>query len=451
MQGILNRRSFFKNSLSVAIGASIAPYVINKNAFGFDTKGLSFWEEYYEGAMKILNGLGDTQVEIIEKEMKTAYERTKKRGAVYSQITAGHFPTPETALDRIGNPGVFAFLERGAEEERYAKLHKNDVIITNTINLNNIPAMKRGIRVVGVTVNYYPFAKTPPKEGYQIEYEGKLLKIEDASSVIIDSQTPWDNGLVHMPQNPDFPVIPSSGLAQAAVYWMCAAEFAGLKGNRGKTPKKWAKDYIDKCIERALMAGKDRPKFIATAKKLADLVFKGAKWYVYGYNHALTYDAWTVANGPMITIPYKVEHSNLNNAHKLKKGDIVLIGAYSSNRPEEMAVARECKRRGAFVIAITPFSTDGDSSGPRLFKEVDVAFNNYSPESWGVVPVKGFKRKACPTTGVIGDLVMWLLVAQWADEMARRGECPYFYKGGFMDGGSEFNKKTKPLYEARGW
>ena len=129
MQVILNRRGFFKNSLSAAICASLAPYVISKNAFGFDAKGLSFWEEYYEGAMKILNGLRDTQVEIIEKEMKTAYERTRKRGTVYSQITAGHFPTAETALDRIGNPGVFAFLERGANEERYAKLHEKDVII----------------------------------------------------------------------------------------------------------------------------------------------------------------------------------------------------------------------------------------------------------------------------------------------------------------------------------
>jgi len=444
MKGKLTRRHFTVNSLAGVFGAALSSSMKSKTAHALNEKVTPFWEQYYSGTMSILTGLRDTQLQLIEREMKTAYERSKKGGTIYSQITSGHFPTPETALDRIGQPGVLAYLERGAKEDVYSKLDPNDMIITNTINIANIGAMKRGIRVVAVTVNYYPFAQTPPEEGYQIEYEGKILRIEDTAHVTIDSQMPWYNGLIRAPQNPDFAVIPGGGLAQAAVYWMAAAEYAGVKTAKGKPAGNGrASYYISKCIERTAMVGKDRPKFESVANDLADLIVKGAKWWVFGANKALVSDACGVANGPMVTRQY--------SADSVKKGDIVLIGAYSSNHPDEIAVARESRNKGAYVIAITPFSNDGDASGTRLYKEVDAAFNSYSPESWGVVPVKGIDRKVCPTTGVIGDLILWLIVAEWTDVMARRGEFPYFWKGFFMKNGRGFNNKVRPYFELRGW
>ena len=443
MQSSINRRRFLSYSTAGITGALVSRFAQAGKAYAVESDDRPFWEQYYTGTMNIFTGLRNTQTKLIEQEMRTAYDRTKKGGKIYSQITSGHFPTEETALDRIGQPGVFGFLPRGAKEDEYAKLGPNDMIITNTINLNNIEAMKRGIRVVAVTVNYYPFAKTPPNEGYQIEHNGKILIIEDTANVTIDSQMPWYNGLVLAPQNPNFPVIPGGGMTQVAVYWMAAAEFAGVKAAKVKKDGGWAKYYIDQCIERAEMVGKDRPKYEAIGKKLAELVFAGARWMVFGANHALVSDACGVANGPMITRRY--------NAADVKKGDIVLIGAYSSNHPEEIAVAREARKKGAYVVAITPFSTDGDASGVRLYKEVDAAFNNYSPESWGIVPVEGLDRKVCPTTGVIGDLILWLIVSQWTEEMAKRGEFPYFWKGFFMNGGRDYNNSVKPFFIKRGW
>jgi hypothetical protein len=402
----------------------------------------SFFDDYYDGALKVLTGLRDTQTVLIEREMRTAYERVKKGGTVYSQITAGHFPTDETALTRTGQPGVFAFLERGAKDDAYDRLKPDDMIITDVIHPGNIRAMKRSIRVVGVTVNYYPFAQTPPGEGYQIEYEGKILRIEDASSVVIDSQMPWYNGLVNARQNPDFPVIPVGGIAQGAVYWMAAAELAALKATRGKGPLGAARSYIDTCIDRAQMVRQDRLKFAAVGSHLADLVIKGGKWWVAGAK-ALVSDSLSVANGPMVTRSYQ--------AKQVKKDDIVLIATYDSNNPEDIVVARDARAKGAFVVSISPFSMETDSSGPRLYKEVDVAFNSYSPDTWGVVTVKRLERRVCPATGVIGDLILWLLVAEWTDVMAGRDLFPYFWKGIFMKNGTEYNTKTRPLFEARGW
>lgn len=441
--GTYSRRDLLKTGTIVAggLGTTIA------SPFGFgstrtEAMERSFFDDYYDGAMRILTGLCDTQTETIEREMRTAHDRAKKGGTIYSQITAGHFPTDETALTRTGQPGVFAFLDRNAKDDVYDRLKPDDMIITNTINPGNLKAMKRGIRVVGVTVNYYPFAQTPPGEGYQIEYEGKILRIEDASSVMIDSQTPWYNGLVRARQNPDFPVIPGGGLAQGAVYWMAAAELAALKATKGKGPLGAARSYIDTCIDRAQMVRQDRWKFVSVGDHLADLVIKGAKWWVAGAK-ALVSDASSVANGPMITHPYQAE--------QVKKDNIVLIATYDSNNPEDLAIARDSRAKGAFVAAISPFSKETDASGLRLYKEVDVAFNSYSPDAWGVVPVKGLDRKVCPTTGVIGDLALWLLVAQWTDVMAGRGLFPYFWKGIFMKNGTEYNNGIRPLFETRGW
>lgn len=438
----LSRRNALKAGAALGLGMSAAVSLPRTAQAGVSLSGRSFQDDYYDGAMKILTGLRDSQVTVIEREMRTAFDRVKKGGTIYSQITAGHFPTDETALTRTGQPGVFAFLERNAKDEVYDKLKPNDMILTNVIHLGNIRAMRRGIRVAGVTVNYYPFAQTPAGEGYQIEFEGKLVRMEDASSVMIDSQTPWYNGLVRTAQNPDFPVLPGGGIAQAAVYWMAAAELAGLKAGKGKESGGWARRYIDICIDRAEMARQDREKFLAAGKDLADMVIRGGRWWVAG-EKALVSDATGVATGPMVTRSYRPD--------QVKKGDIVLICAYSSNRADDLTIARECAKKGAYTVAITPFATDLDASGPRLYKEVDMAFNSYSPESWGVVPVKGLDRKICPTSGVTGDLVLWLLMAEWTDVMARRDLFPYFWKGFFMKNGTEYNNKIRPLFEARGW
>jgi uncharacterized phosphosugar-binding protein len=164
---------------------------------------------------------------------------------------------------------------------------------------------------------------------------------------------------------------------------------------------------------------------------------------VYGANHALVSDAVGVACGPMVTRVY--------NEGEVKAGDVVLIGAYTSNHPDELATARICRERGAYVVAIGPYSTEGDVSEARLFKEADVAINTYSPESWGVVPVPDRQMPVCPTTGVIGDIAMWLLIAAWTEEMDHRGAFPYFWKGFFMKDGRDYNDRLRPYFEARGW
>ena len=102
-------------------------------------------------------------------------------------------------------------------------------------------------------------------------------------------------------------------------------------------------------------------------------------------------------------------------------------------------------------MAFCPYATDGDASGLRLFKEVESALNTYSDESEGVIAVKGFKQKVSPLSGLTGSLVHWMLTAQWADHMARRGEMPYFWQGYHERGGKEYDEAVHPYFLERGY
>ncbi len=114
-------------------------------------------------------------------------------------------------------------------------------------------------------------------------------------------------------------------------------------------------------------------------------------------------------------------------------------------------MARAARAKKACTTAFCPFSTDGDASGDRLFREVDDALNTYADESAGVIAVPGFKEKVSPVSGLTGLLVHWMLMAQWTDHMARRGEMPYYWQGMHEKGGNEYNAMIQPYFEKRGY
>ena len=114
-------------------------------------------------------------------------------------------------------------------------------------------------------------------------------------------------------------------------------------------------------------------------------------------------------------------------------------------------LARHARGVGAYTVAFCPFGTDGDSSGECLFKEVDDAFYTYSDESEGVITIENFDKKICPLSGLTGSLVHWMLMAQWADHMARRGEMPYFMTPLHVETCRQWWYMILPYAKQKGW
>jgi len=419
----------------------------------FKPHEVCFMDQYYNRLLEIVKGIRDTQIGTISKAMEKAYELRKKGGIIYSHVVYGHYAMFAGSRDRPGQPWVLPQCGITPAKEEFESMKKGDFLITNYVYRGTIEAHKRGVYVVGVTNSYCQFYKTPPEA---LEPGKRPAALEEVSDLIIDSQVDWRNGVVDAPQFPFFKLFPQTGTASFLVYWPCTAVLANLIGTKGKgSTTEPAEKYLNMAYERYIMIGTDRPKIDWVAKKWADLVLgKKARLLVYGHpqdvdkyasRNVFVNEANTCSNGTVIAKPYE------NYASDLRPADIVLIGAFTSDNADEINVARHARDVGAYTVAFCPYGTDGDTSGPRLFKEVDDAFNTYSDESAGVIAVKGFKEKVSPLTGVTGNLVHWMLTAQWADHMARRGKMPYFYPPLHEEGKRKYWKIFEELFKKRGY
>jgi hypothetical protein len=367
-------------------------------------------------------------------------------------VVFGHYAGYAGAKDVPGQPWVLPQSSLMPKQDVYDAMKKGDFLISNRFFGEVKPVHDRGVYIVGVTTNYFKHYKTPPNG--LLPERMALPSIEEVSDLVIDSQMPWDNGLISDPHNPRFKLCPSTGIAQFAVYWACTASLANLIGTNGKgSSSEPARKYLNILCDRFLQVGTDRPKIDRVARKLADQVYgKGARFMIYGHpqqiegygsGNMFVSDAVGAASGSKIGAGY--------NAARLRENDIVLIGAVSSNYPDEITVAREARAKKAYTVAFCPFSTDGDASGDRLFREVDDALYTYADESAGVIAVPGFPFKVSPIAGLTGLLVHWMLMAQWTDHLDRRGAMPYYWQGMHETGGNDYNAMIKPYFDQRGF
>ena len=414
----------------------------------------SFMNQFYDGSMEIVKGIRDTQLGNISKAMEKAYELKQKGGNVYSHVVYGHYSMFAGSRDVPGQPWVLPQCGITPTKAEFDAMKKGDFLITDRVCENTKAVRERGVYVVGVTNNYFPFARTPPDF---LRADRVKLALEDISDLIIDSQAPYDNGLVHAPQLPQVALCPSSGICQFAVYWACTASLANLIGSKGKgSSSEPAKKYLDILLERFEMVGSDRPKVDWIAEKWADLVL-GSKARMLVYGHPQEVESYDGARNIFVNDAYICSSSSMiadqyeKMANDVRKDDIVLVGAFTSDNPLEIDVARYARSKGAYTVAFCPYGTDGDSSGLRLFKETDDALNTYADESAGIIAVPGFPKKVSPVAGLTGDLVLWLLTAQWTEHMARRGEMPYYWKGYHENGGQEFDTMAVEVFKKRGY
>ena len=463
MPETLTRRGFLSGPAALGLGAAAAaiktPSAGAVEGMPGDRNAQSdmcFMDQYYYGILKIARGVRDTQIGAISAAMEKAFEIKSKGGGVYSHVNYGHYSMFAGSRDRPGQPWVLPQCGITPTQAEFDAMKEGDFLITDRIDPGTIEVKKRGVYVVGVTNNYYKFSRTPAGGLRENRME---VAIEEVSDLVIDSYVPWNNGLVSAPEVPQFKLCPSTGIAQFLVYWACTASLANLIGSKGKgSSAEPAEKYLDMAYERFLMIGTDRPKIDRVAEKWADLVLgKGARLLVYGHQQDVaTYgatgsqnmfvnDAVICASSSMIAETY------VDVADELTSDDIVLIGAFTSDNKDEIAVARRARKIGAYTVAFCPYATDGDTSGDRLFKEVDDAFNSYSDESAGVIAVPGFDEKVSPLAGVTGNLIHWMLTAQWTDHMARRGEMPYYWQGYHETGGQQYDNAVHPYFLERGY
>jgi len=407
-----------------------------------------FMDEYLDGTLSILGSLSG-EVDHIGELAERAKSVVKAGGTVWNSANIGHMPSTEQSEKRRGNPGVMkTHIGRTNQQNKaempetdFSDVKKGDMIVTCYCNKSLKEARDRGAYVVTVPVNYINNEFWP--EGYVLPNEDNLM-LKDVSNEVLHSYIPFEQGLVHPPEIPYMAICPSCTTALGALYWMLSAEIAARLADPKTQGAGRAAEYLSILTERARRIWMVHMDAIReTAVEMARRVRDGGRWFVKSVEHTgLASELVRVASGPWMP--------NTGDWKAKPTRNIMLVSAISPAFPDEVKIARETQIEGAFVIGVGPSSLDGVVPYGRLIDVADIGFDNFSPESGGVLRIAGRKDAVCPTSGIMSNIIQQMICAQWADEMCRRGSVPYFLLGNYRKG-RIFNPILAPLAQQRGY
>jgi len=399
---------------------------------------IAFGEEYYQNAVQLLRNIRDDAGILAEIAAK-ATDALRGGHTVYANVTTGHMPTHELANDREGNPDFFEFT--GADSctpEQFAAMRAGDVLLTNNVSEPVRAARDAGIYVVVFTTCYVNNRNAP---------QGKVnpnvhdWMPEDVASRVIDSHIPWYQGLVHAPEIPEMTICPGSSNGSCTIHWMITAEVAHALATEKTPDGNIGRQYVDILLQRiANVHTRDLDCLNATAVTIAKRIIDGGHYTVRSRNLGIESEASTVAQGLMLANAFSPRPAD-EGGNK----DTFLIAAVSDSDPQDIAWAEEARANGNYIIGIGPSNNHG------LQDRCDVYFDDCCYEPAGIIAIPSCADKVCPATGVLNNIIMYMLIAQFVDEMCRRGAVPYFWMGGYRCGGGNYNEVIHPFFLERGY
>lgn len=404
-----------------------------ENEYDFGHK-LLFMEEYHQGTMEILGRLSG-ELDLIGDLSSRAAAVIKSGGTVWNSMNIGHMAGTEISEKRGGNPLVIKDIKEIDD------VGKGDMLFTNHCNKTIKSARDRGAYVVCVTVNYVNNEFRP--EGFSNPNEDNLL-LKDVSNEVLHSHVPYYQGLVHAPEIPEITLCPSTITGSGSLYWMLNAEIANKLADKKAEKVDKSAEYLRILTGRIERTSGHMDMIRETAVTMARRVLDGGTWHVKSLEHpGIASELHYVECGPMIV--------NLRDWNATPEKNVMLINAISPANPDEIKLALESQVEGAFLIGVGPASRNGEAVHGRLIDVADAGFDNFSPETGGVITIKGRKKAICPTSGIVGNAIQQMICAQWTDEMVRRGAVPYYFKGISRVAGRDYINVMKPFFDERGY
>ena len=396
-----------------------------------------FMDQYHEGILGILSKIAG-ETELVGELTSRAARVVRGDHTVWTAMNDGHMPHSEQRADRRGSPKIMK------DEQGLKHLKAGDMLFTNHCNKQVLAVRERGVYVVAVTVSYRDNEFRPAGFTDESHSNPDGLKLKDVSNVILHSHTPYTQGLVSAPEIPEFTLCPSSQTGLGALHWMLNAELANKLENPRAKPVEKSVEYLKTLVGRIRQIATHRDQIRETAVEMTRRIRRGGRWFVQSKEHpGLSSEMEHVASGPMIV--------NWGNWSAKLHENVMLVSTITPSNSDEVNIAKQARKEGALVIGIGPTTLDGKTPRKGLFSHCQVHFDNFSPESSGVIRIPGRKQPICPTTGLTTNVIQQMLCAQWVDEMVRRGSVPYFFQGGYQQGGSEYNAAMNIHFERQGF
>lgn len=131
----------------------------------------------------------------------------------------------------------------------------------------------------------------------------------------------------------------------------------------------------------------------------------------------------------------------------IRSGDVMLIFSHGGLNAAGIEVALESKERGLKVVAVTSMDNYGKreathSSGKKLADCADVVIDNCCPAEDALVKVADWKAPVAASSTVATVTISMALVAQVAEELAKRGLHPPVFVSPNVPGIPQDNNDT---------
>ena len=398
---------------------------------------LPFGEEYYQQVTTLLRAV-HADAGLFAQVADRAAEALRTGHKVYTDAAVGHMPPPEMADEREGNPAQIHCCGHNCSEQDFAALEAGDLLLTNHVSEAVRQAREAGVHVVGLPTCYINNSTTPPGEVHPNENDWLL---EDVCSVVLATHIPWDQGIVQVPEVPEMPLFPSSSNITCSIHWMLTAEVAAALATGDRPDGSAGRAYLDVLFERlADLHRGELARIDVEAVLVAKRIMAGGRFFVRSRNPGVQGDANGVAQGLMLTNAFEMRPADEGGDR-----DTLVIAAVSADDPQELEWADQGRANGNHIVGIGPVNS------PALREKCDLYFDNRCDEVAGVIAVPGMDERICPVTGILNNILLQMLTAQFVDEMCRRGAVPYFWMGAYRSVGSDYNKITGGFFRERGY
>ena len=184
----------------------------------------------------------------------------------------------------------------GAEKD-FDQMRPGDIVFTNRANKAVLAARERGVYVVCVTINYWNNEFRP--RGYNHVSHGcpDGLMLKDVSNEILHSHTPYEQGLVHAPEIPEFAICPSSGTGSGSIHWMLNAEIANKLAHPNAKAVDKSAQYLRVLTERVQRTRSHFDRIRETTAIMAERVRAGGRWFGKSIEHPGFESEFHVASG----------------------------------------------------------------------------------------------------------------------------------------------------------
>jgi len=453
----ITRRSLMKTGAAIAAG-TVVDLTGVRHVHAADRAGTKynwghtedFGAQYYKRMTGILENIRRTEMNKIGDISSRIADAVKNGSQVWLQAHEGHMGRFENDETLPGNPRIMRSLGVPAwgrvSKETIASLKKDDVFMTNHVTEAIHDARERGVYVVGVPVNYVDNVDTP--RGFMRPNVNNWF-LRDVSNIVLESYIPYTQGIVDCPEIPEMKICPSSANSLYTIFWMFQCEVANKVKNRNAKHIDRSKVVIDTIIERVHEAYRLQKDYMFDhAPTVAKMIGRGSHFYVTTDNPGVQEESNRVAMGPMMTNAYREIvrfDGRVMGTDDMRKGDVYLFASNDPDSPKIIAEMKKAKEMEMFTVAIAP----GNSFEIRRLS--DVFIDNFNPEGTGFMEIKGYDQKIGSLGSVLNNTIMWIFTAQFVDEMVRRGWIPWFYMGGYVSGGGEYNRAVTPFFLKQGF